>query len=270
MTFQVAYEWLVWVMAGIGAWAPVIAAVVALWVTFAVAIRTGALFRGVGQARLASYFEYIAFHVGLVGFVLLVRVLREATGDAHALADLLIDIGLWPDVADLGTIAVTTALLFGVFTVIGGVSDRISDWAGETTSPVMIAMRPRTLIERFTWVSVVSPTAGFCEEFIFRGVLFVLLLDLSGDLVIATALSSLAFGVGHAGYGLTWTVGSTVFGAVAALSVVASGSLWPAIIAHALYDMTVFFIFEDQVPDDYDEPVTARANVFRRLVLPLR
>jgi membrane protease YdiL (CAAX protease family) len=270
VTFQVAYEWLVWVMAVIGWWAPGIVGIATLWLSVFFAVWSGGLLRGVGQARLANYFEYTVVHVAWVGMFFLIATLEQMRGEAYAVAILIIKLRLWSSAGDLGMIAGMTALLFVVFTTIGGISDRISEWVGETPTPLMLEMRPRTFIERLAWVSVVSPTAGFCEEVIFRGVLFFFLLDLGADTVIAVALTSLAFGLGHVGYGLTWTVGSTVLGAAAALSVVACGSLWPAIIAHALYDMTVYFIFEDQVPADAGEPAPAPANVLKRLVLPLR
>ena len=82
-----------------------------------------------------------------------------------------------------------------------------------------------------------SITAGFCEEFIFRGYLvwaFRTVLGLWG----AAGLSVLAFAAGHAYQGVKGVASAAILGALLTLVVLGFGSLWPAIALHALVDIT--------------------------------
>jgi membrane protease YdiL (CAAX protease family) len=67
---------------------------------------------------------------------------------------------------------------------------------------------------------------------------------------------------------LSWTIGSTVFGAAAAASVVLTESLWPAIIAHALYDMTVHYVFAESGDEERVAPGSHGAFGRRRRSSP--
>lgn len=105
-----------------------------------------------------------------------------------------------------------------------------------------ILMQPRTIGETAVWSLIVSPTAGFCEEVLFRGVLFFALMDMTHDVWLSVALASTLFGIVHAPQGLVAVLGTAAIGAVLALGFVFTGSLWPSIIAHTLYDMAVPFL----------------------------
>jgi membrane protease YdiL (CAAX protease family) len=95
---------------------------------------------------------------------------------------------------------------------------------------------PRTRGEMVGW-SFVSVAAGIAEEIAYRGVLFALLLRVTGSVVAAAVLASVAFGVGHSVQGR---------GGIAAVSAIAlvlhgvtwiTGSLATAMVAHVLYDL---------------------------------
>jgi membrane protease YdiL (CAAX protease family) len=97
------------------------------------------------------------------------------------------------------------------------------------------AMMPHTLREMYGW-SVVSLTAGFCEEFLFRGYFiwgFAPWLGWWG----AAALSLLIFAGWHAYQGWNGVLRTGIFGAIYTLTVAAFDSLWPAIAVHALTDI---------------------------------
>lgn len=102
------------------------------------------------------------------------------------------------------------------------------------------ALMPHTVGERRTFVAV-AITAGLCEEFLFRGfVMWYFAAWLPGGwarTIAAVAISSVLFGFGHIYLGakavLTTGIGSVFF----ALVVLASGSLWPAMIIHAAVDL---------------------------------
>jgi membrane protease YdiL (CAAX protease family) len=93
---------------------------------------------------------------------------------------------------------------------------------------------PHTLAE-LSWFVAASLTAGFCEEFLFRGYLiwaFAPLLGWWG----AAALSLAAFAAGHTYQGKAGFIRSALAGGVFTALVVLFGSLVPAISLHALVD----------------------------------
>lgn len=86
------------------------------------------------------------------------------------------------------------------------------------------------------WFGGVSLTAGFCEEFLFRGYLIWALAPWLGWWG-AAALSLAIFAAGHAYQGWNGVIRTGVAGAFFTLVVALLGSLWPAIALHALLDL---------------------------------
>lgn len=79
-------------------------------------------------------------------------------------------------------------------------------------------------------------TAGICEELLFRGYLlwvFSHFLPFWG----AAALQALLFGVGHAYQGAKGVLSTSIAGAFLTAVVIVSGSLYAAMLAHALMDL---------------------------------
>jgi len=84
-----------------------------------------------------------------------------------------------------------------------------------------------------------SLTAGFCEEFLFRGFLFWVIVRAGGNRWVQVIVTSLAFGLAHlmwGPWGMFWTV---ILGLTLAGVRLWRGSVWPAIIAHALLDLCI-------------------------------
>jgi membrane protease YdiL (CAAX protease family) len=79
-------------------------------------------------------------------------------------------------------------------------------------------------------------TAGICEEILFRGYL-VWVLAHAMPVPAAYALSSAIFGLGHLYQGPRGVVMTAVAGAFFAAVVAVSGSLYPAMLLHALMDL---------------------------------
>jgi CAAX protease family protein len=94
---------------------------------------------------------------------------------------------------------------------------------------------PHTSAERlaFSWVSI---TAGICEEFVFRGFLMWYFAIWTGP-IPAALISSAIFGFGHIYLGLRHVPQTALVGLIFALIVLATGSLWPAIVIHAAVDL---------------------------------
>jgi len=84
---------------------------------------------------------------------------------------------------------------------------------------------------------MVSITAGVCEEILYRGLLLATLVLLVGTWP-AVAISSLIFGLGHAYQGISGIAKTGLVGLVLALFTVSSGSLYIAIVLHAVIDLT--------------------------------
>jgi len=83
----------------------------------------------------------------------------------------------------------------------------------------------------------VSISAGVSEEILFRGLIMAPLAAAWG-LVPAVLVSSLVFGLSHSYQGVSGALRSGLVGLVLALSVVFTGSLYAAILLHAVLDAT--------------------------------
>jgi membrane protease YdiL (CAAX protease family) len=94
---------------------------------------------------------------------------------------------------------------------------------------------PRTRGE-LNWFAAVSLTAGFCEEFLYRGFFVWALAPWVGWWGAAT-ISLVFFAVGHAYQGWMGILRTGIVGAVFTGVVALTGSLWPAMMLHALMDL---------------------------------
>lgn len=219
----------------------------------------GRVLRARGQARLALYSDFAVVSWGFVGAFFLLGWIGWKLGGDEPPSFTLWKLRLTTPIEAAALIGATALLTVGYFAV-AAVSGLVSRFFGEKESAYALALRPQTALERFVWVGAMSPTAGFCEEIIFRGVGLSVAFTLGADAVIAVAVTSLLFALGHAVYGLTWTVGTFVLGAASAVVVLWTGSLWPAIVAHTLYDMTVYYVFEAGEAPKPGEPVPEPAG----------
>lgn len=108
--------------------------------------------------------------------------------------------------------------------------------AVERREPRVQLSMPSDAVERRLWVGI-SLAAGVGEEISYRGVLFTLLLRLTGDPVTAAVGAATVFGASHIVQG--WkAVGITGMFALAAQALVLySGSLYTAMAWHVGYDL---------------------------------
>ena len=86
------------------------------------------------------------------------------------------------------------------------------------------------------WFFVLSLTAGFCEELLYRGFLTWIVASYVG-LPAAIGVVVVAFGLAHASLGRSGAIRAGLTGLAMSLIVVLTGWLVPAMIAHALIDM---------------------------------
>jgi len=95
---------------------------------------------------------------------------------------------------------------------------------------------PRTSGEARTW-DILSVTAGVCEEILYRGVFMLVIAAQTGPWV-ALLMSSLVFGLGHVYQGPVGILRTGLVGLVLGLLVLLTGSLLPAMLVHAVLDIT--------------------------------
>jgi len=100
---------------------------------------------------------------------------------------------------------------------------------------------PETRSERLACVLLLAPSVGFCEELLYRGYLMAELPSWlhANPLASSWALSSLAFGLAHIDQGFGGVVRATMLGALWTCPVMHSGTLYPSMVVHAVYDAVV-------------------------------
>lgn len=105
---------------------------------------------------------------------------------------------------------------------------------------------PRTVGERlhFVWLSL---TAGFTEEVVFRGFLVRAVEAAAGSVWVGVAVSAIVFGLAHRYQGPSGSARASVLGAVLSLPLVVTGSIAPAILAHAALDLLAGLWWRDRL-----------------------
>ena len=103
------------------------------------------------------------------------------------------------------------------------------------------ALLPTTPGERWLFAGV-AITAGLCEEIVFRGFLRLYLEGLGLPLTATGVVAALIFGVAHAYQGWRGMAQTAAMGGAFMALFVASGSLLPGMVAHALIDLRVLVI----------------------------
>lgn len=105
----------------------------------------------------------------------------------------------------------------------------------KVANPHVERLAPHTRSELIWWVAL-SLSAGFCEEFIFRGYLIFAFQPMLG-LWGAAIFSVVVFAAGHAHQGAKGVLATGVVGSLLTLVVLILGSLLPAMALHALADI---------------------------------
>jgi uncharacterized protein len=108
--------------------------------------------------------------------------------------------------------------------------------AGFRDAELVRQLIPVTATDRALFLGV-SITAGTCEELVFRGFLLHVLLLATGSLPLALLLSSGVFGVVHAYQQPLGALRAAILGAILALPLLLTGSIYPAMLAHTLIDV---------------------------------
>ncbi len=132
---------------------------------------------------------------------------------------------LWTGFVTVVSIAVLWLLVY---------LERRGWWPAE--SELVYLLLPQSRREKVWCVLVVAPTAGLCEEFLYRGFLLAQLTRGFHSLPLAWIVSSIAFGLTHAYQGSSGMLRAATLGAFLAYPVVHLGTIYPAMAAHFLID----------------------------------
>lgn len=108
-------------------------------------------------------------------------------------------------------------------------------WWPEESELVRLLM-PETRREKVWAILIVAPTAALCEEFLYRGILLMLLVQWLHSTPWAWAISSVAFGLAHTYQGLSGILRAAALGALLAYPVIHLGTLYPSMAAHFAVD----------------------------------
>ena len=109
---------------------------------------------------------------------------------------------------------------------------------------------PTTAIERLMWV-LACVVAGFCEEYIYRGVLFQMIMNYTENIwILAALLSAIVFAFGHGTQGERAIIQIIPFAVGFQFLAWISGGLLLPMIAHFIYNILVELLFGDKIKKD--------------------
>jgi len=164
-------------------------------------------------------------------------------------------VGLVP--LPLGSLAAWSAAMTAAGLAVIAVFRALAVMTGARDTPLLRLLLPRTRQEKRVF-ALLSVAAGVGEEMAYRGYAIPVLLPLLGA-PAAVAATSLVFGILHGYQGVLGMLRTAVMGALLAWCFLASGSLWPAIIAHVAIDLVAGLVLGERLlspaePYVADEP----------------
>lgn len=176
---------------------------------------------------LPVYLSLLVMEWGLVFFVWWGGLRRAGTtarevigGRWRTSRDVLRDVG----------IAVT---LWGVASLVPALWGRLM---GADHAASIAGYLPRGPVESLLWV-LVSVSAGFCEEFVFRGYFMRQFSAWTGRRAVGLVLQAVLFGVSHGYQGVAACARIALFGVLFGAVALWRGSLRPGMMAHAMTDV---------------------------------
>lgn len=192
----------------------------------------GAQHRMARSGRVPLYLITIGWEWLMTGTIFIAvrkhgRRIREVIGGHwDSVEDFLLDLGI----AAIFWI-VSAGVLVGVAYAMGMNRPENLDKARSATSFLM----PQSQLELILW-PVLTCTAGFCEEVIFRGYLLKQFAAMTGNAWLGMATSSLIFGLSHGYQGPKLMFVITIYGMLFAMLAHFRKSTRPGMMAHAWQD----------------------------------
>jgi uncharacterized protein len=141
--------------------------------------------------------------------------------------------GRWASGLDVARDVGIAALAWGVMSLAGLGMERLLGHGQEKSLDIPL---PRTLLEVLVWIAT-SASAGFCEEFVFRGYVQRQLLALSGSGPVAVLGQAVVFAAMHAYQGWRPVVQIAVLGLLFGVLAAWRKTLRVGMVAHAWTDV---------------------------------
>jgi uncharacterized protein len=185
--------------------------------------KTGEHHRG----NVTLYLSVIVSEWALFSYVWLGGLRR----DAVRLPDLIG--GRW---SNMKTVLLDIAVAAAFWTVWTAVAIAMNFVTGPSHTESLGFLHPRGVLEITLWV-MMSMTAGFCEELVYRGYLQRQVLALTGSTALAVLAQAALFGVGHWYQGSKMVIVITVLGVLFGILAHWRKSLRPGMISHAWSDI---------------------------------
>jgi uncharacterized protein len=181
------------------------------------------------KSRLPLYGAQIVFELLLFAYVWVLGLKITGTAVSELIG------GKWTSARDVVR-DIRVAVVFWI--VVAGVLLILNKLLGENMTGLRAvkALLPQSPVEMAAWV-VLCVTAGFCEEFVFRGYLQRQLLALTGRAEWAVVVQALVFGVAHGYQGMKGVVTIVVYGAMFGILALLRKSLLPGMLQHAGQDI---------------------------------
>jgi uncharacterized protein len=142
--------------------------------------------------------------------------------------------GRWARFQDVAT-DVGVAFVFWLIVVGALLALRSGLGANPDELRAMKILAPQNAAEAIVWIGL-SVTAGFCEEFMFRGYLQKQLFAWTGSASAAAVLQAIVFGFGHSYQGWKGVITISVYGMLFGALATVRKSLRPGMIQHATQD----------------------------------
>ncbi len=180
------------------------------------------------HSKVTLYALMILLELALVSYVWFLGV-KPAGGSFRSLIG-----GKWDTFADVLR-DVGAAFLFWLVVIVMLVSLRFSMGKSPETAKAVFMLAPGSFPEMIVWV-ILAATAGFCEEFIFRGYLQKQFHTITGSEAAAVAMQAVCFGIAHSYQGVKSMITITVYGALFGILALYRKSLRPGMIQHAMQD----------------------------------
>lgn len=192
------------------------------------------------QARLMDQLpadaerEGVYFSSAVSVWILAALAMLAARHAGLARADLRLEVVSIPVL--LGSAGLTTLAGLGIMAV--GRTLRVPE------SALVEYLIPRSASEKIAFAGL-SVSAGIAEELVFRSFLIVVLLQVSGSMTVAVAVSVAAFAVTHAYQGVLGVTRVALLGVVLTAPFVLTGSVYPSMIAHSVLDLLAGLVLAD-------------------------
>jgi membrane protease YdiL (CAAX protease family) len=184
------------------------------------------------KMRILQYLATIALELVLLGFVWIGLRLKKTT-----IRELIG--GRWDSpesfLLDFAIAFVFWMIAYGILIGLGFAMGLAKPGQIDSAKKLAGMLAPHTLPGLGLFV-LLSVTAGFVEEIIFRGYLQRQFAVLSGNIYVGLVGSALVFGAGHGYEGIRRMILIFVFGTMFGLLALWRKSLRPGMIAHALHD----------------------------------